>query len=73
MKQTATDWLIDVLSKNFGIAISDNIIEQAKELEKQQIRDAYFMGWKTREHKPINTEARHEDYSNYYLRDIYGL
>lgn len=44
MKQTAIDWLIDVLSKNFGIAISDNIIEQAKELEKQQVIEAFNEG-----------------------------
>lgn len=85
MKQTATDYFYDRVLKLFmqyhdedvpTIDFSEVITEaheQAKEMEKQQIRDAYFMGWKTREHKPINTEARHEDYSNYYLRDIYGL
>jgi hypothetical protein len=43
MKQTAVEWLIDELKDN-GIEYLDlayEIIEQAKEMEKQQIIDAY--------------------------------
>jgi hypothetical protein len=44
---TAVEWLIDELTDN-GIEYLDlayEIIEQAKELEKQQIIDAYIEGY----------------------------
>ena len=44
---TAIEWLIDELTDN-GIEYLDlayEIIEQAKELEKQQIIDAYIEGY----------------------------
>lgn len=75
-KMTAVQWLEIAVQNKLKAEMGPYFAEafqQAKEMEKEQIRDAYFMGWKTREHKPINTEARHADYSNYYLRDIYGL
>ena len=40
MKQTAVEWLIELLAKE-KIAIPDYIINKAKEMEKQQIFDAY--------------------------------
>ena len=43
MKQTAVKWLIDVLRTEF-IGLYNDIIEQAKEMEKQQIIDAYYDG-----------------------------
>jgi hypothetical protein len=47
MKQTAVEWLIDELTDN-GIDYLDlayEIIEKAKEMEKQQIVDAYIEGY----------------------------
>ena len=47
MKQTAVEWLIDELKDN-GIDYLDlayEIIEKAKEMEKQQIVDAYIEGY----------------------------
>jgi hypothetical protein len=47
MKQTAVEWLIDELKDN-GIDYLDlayEIIEQALEMEKQQIIDAYIEGY----------------------------
>ena len=55
MKQTAVDWLIAELFKK-GIINADawvwdesidikQIIEQTKEMEKEQIEDAYQDGW----------------------------
>jgi hypothetical protein len=46
MKQTAVEWLIDELTDN-GIDYLDlayEIIERAKEIEKQQIIDAFNAG-----------------------------
>ena len=43
MKQTAIEWLINKL-KFDGINVHQNIINQAKEMEKKQITDAYSIG-----------------------------
>jgi hypothetical protein len=39
-KQTAVEWLVEKLDQNFDY-VADTIIQQAKEMEKQQIIDAY--------------------------------
>ena len=49
MKQTAVEWLIDELSlKSKALKIMLNahkeIVEQAKEIEKEQIQDAFDKG-----------------------------
>ncbi len=44
-KQTAVEWLTEKLRTEFGFAFSNNILEQAKEMEKQQIIDAYASGY----------------------------
>lgn len=41
MKQTAVEWLAEKLRIEFGFAFSNNILEEAKEMEKQQIIDAH--------------------------------
>ena len=41
MKQTAVEWLYEKLWKEFNFSFSNNILEEAKEIEKQQIIDAY--------------------------------
>ena len=41
MKNTAVEWLTEELRNQFGIAFSNNILEKAKEMEKQQIETAY--------------------------------
>jgi hypothetical protein len=46
-KQTAVEWLIEEMSK-YGYAHTFKLyqrqVEQAKEMEKEQITDAYYMG-----------------------------
>jgi HEPN domain-containing protein len=44
MKQTAVEWLREKLWKEFNFSFSDNILEQAKAMEKEQIIDAYWGG-----------------------------
>jgi hypothetical protein len=46
MKQTATEWLREKLQLEFGFIFSDNILEQAKEMEKEQMHAEYMRGWK---------------------------
>ena len=42
MAQTATEWLHDQLTKVwYDVKSSKELLEQAKEMEKQQIKDAY--------------------------------
>jgi hypothetical protein len=42
MKQTAVEWLVEQLNKKgFAPVVTDEEIEQAKEMEKQQIIEAY--------------------------------
>ena len=51
MKQTAVEWLIEKLDQNFDY-VTDTLIEQAKEMEKQQIVSAFNHG---------------EDFSDWYF------
>jgi hypothetical protein len=41
---TAIEWLVEKLWKEDCFSISNNILEQAKEMEKQQIIDAWEDG-----------------------------
>jgi hypothetical protein len=46
MKQTATQWLFDKLWETPKDKLTWNaILEQAKAMEKEQIRDAYWNGY----------------------------
>jgi hypothetical protein len=61
MKQTATEWLTEKLRLEFGFVFSDNILEQAKEMEKQQIIDAHNIG-RNDKHNDFDREG--EQYYN---------
>jgi hypothetical protein len=43
MKKTAVEWLVEKLDQNFDY-VADTLIEQAKEMEKEQIIDAHLTG-----------------------------
>jgi hypothetical protein len=43
---TAVEWLTEKLRIEFGFAFSNNILEQAKEMEKQDKHSEYMRGWK---------------------------
>jgi hypothetical protein len=45
MKQTAVEWLREKLQLEFGFIFSDNILEQAKEMEKEQMMQCYEDGY----------------------------
>jgi len=45
MKQTAVEWLVEQLfGDNEIIGCSDELLQQAKEMEKEQIKNAYYTG-----------------------------
>jgi hypothetical protein len=45
MKQTAVEWLVYVVQSNIAPNyIPKEIVEQAKEMEKEQIMEAYWEG-----------------------------
>jgi hypothetical protein len=45
MKQTAVEWLVEELTRqNMFMHLFAKEIEQAKEIEKEQITDSYIMG-----------------------------
>ena len=48
MKQTAVEWLIKQLTKNYPLTkdSAESIIEQAKEMEREQNHAEYMRGWK---------------------------
>jgi hypothetical protein len=45
MKQTAIEWLLDSLDYNQNMLGIKEIIEQAKQMEKEQINDACYEGY----------------------------
>lgn len=63
MKQTAVEWLVEELIKNKFITknggFTNPLIEQAKEMEKQQIIDA------------ANLDKRHYDNAEQYYNETF--
>ena len=45
MKKTAVEWLYETLWKQTDFSLPNNILEQAKEMEKKQIIDAHIDGF----------------------------
>ena len=61
--KTAIEWLIEQLENHNGVTRAgfEKCIQQAKEMEKQQIIDAWFGGYLNGESK---TELKSEQYYN---------
>ncbi len=75
-KMTAVQWLEIAVQNKLASEMGpyfQEAFEQAKAMERQQIKEGCIMGWIARQNKPINTEARHADYADIYLKDYYGL
>jgi hypothetical protein len=71
MKQTAVEWLkgvIDSFGNKHELQMSwstlDEILEQAKEMEKEQICDAFYYGVKVDEWTTENPYTQAEQYYN---------
>lgn len=54
--QTAVEWLVDKLLKGEFINNPDELIQQAKGMEKEQIEKAYASGSNDRLHNFINEQ-----------------
>lgn len=61
---TAIEWLTEKLRTEFGFAFSNNILEQAKEIEKQQIIDAH--GSKLKKSRGVTNYEYWYTGENYY-------
>ena len=50
MKQTAVQWLVEQLENHNGVTrpAFENVIQQAKEMEKEQIIEAFNQSWHDR-------------------------
>jgi hypothetical protein len=59
--QTAVEWLKEKLRIEFGFAFSNNILEQAKEMEKLQIIEAHIQG-----HNAPSSTIKIHDAEQYY-------
>ena len=73
-KMTAVQWLVKHLSErgyiqapSFGHSIIDKAIKQAKQMEKEQIEDAYADGVDDEYEYHINNEPR-KNTEEYYLK-----
>jgi hypothetical protein len=67
-KQTAVEWLEQIINhcKKYNRNIEQIDIEQAKEMEKEQIKDAYISAL------PYGLEYSHYDkYANKYYNETY--
>jgi len=64
MKQTAVEWLRNKLFDEWGIGISDNVIEQAKAMEKEQIEKSFSDGQETPINHPTLPHYSREEYYN---------
>ena len=61
MKQTAVEWLMEI-DKSRAITIEE--WQQAKEMEKEQIMDAYDAGWSDGVHSiDLNDEYYYETFN----------
>jgi hypothetical protein len=74
-KQTAVDWLEHELIKRGvirrGFMIPDNIFNQAKAMEKEQIMDAWLSAWKDSMINPLE-DKYYEPESEQYYNEEYG-
>ena len=73
MKQTAVEWLIDKLSnikaEDFNSTLEVRlIIQQAKEMEKEQIVDAFGVGCQVESTRLIG----YQDIADDYFNETYG-
>ena len=71
MKQTAVEWLADQIQKQVDIfcpggVLDNNMIEQAKQMEKEQITNAYSNGRVDEQFKGTNASFYRKTSEQYY-------
>ena len=72
MKQTASEWLIDQLEKHYVKVDIKNtaVFYQAKEMEKQQIIDAFGVGCQVESTRLIGYHKMADQYYNETFKEI---
>jgi hypothetical protein len=69
-KQTAVEWLAEKLRIEFGFAFSNNILEQAKEMGRGQIEEAFYNARKNKSDCQIwnceGSQKAYETFNEYY-------
>jgi hypothetical protein len=64
MKQTAVEWLVEQINQHHGY-IGKTMIEEAKEMEKQQIVDAHLDG------QSFSIAIEEIDYAEQYYNETF--
>jgi hypothetical protein len=67
-KQTVVEWLVEQLN----LYEYEDVIKQAKEMEKQQIIDAYNSGWKRANDTKDSAISTAEDHGEYYYNKLFN-
>jgi hypothetical protein len=70
MKQTAVEWLEQINNhcKKYGRTIEQKDIEQAKEMEKEQIKDAWIDG----DNSDCLSEQDSSDFAEQYYNETFN-
>ena len=74
MKQTAVEWLLEQIENKNGKEFTSyytEFIEQAKEMEKQQIIDAWLSAWKDSMVNPLSDDC-YQDLAEEYYNDTFN-
>lgn len=66
MKQTAVSWLVDQLKGKSQSITWNEIFNKAKEMEKQQIIDAWLSAWKDSMLNPLEDKYYQPQAEDYY-------
>jgi len=66
MKQTAVEWFAEKIGHNslMGITVYNDILEQAKAMEKEQIKNSFVKCWKANVPDGIECKLDAEQYYN---------
>lgn len=67
-KQTAVEWLVEQFAKHYAIHQLENEIEQAKEMEKEQIIDSVNFG----QNNYTDTTIEDKEIAEQYYNETFG-
>jgi hypothetical protein len=63
---TAVEWLTEKLRTEFGFAFSNNILEEANEIEKKHIIDACYFAYNEGCAYMSGSTTKYESFEQYY-------
>jgi len=65
MEQTAVEWLFEKINP-YGLSVHESLFEQAKEMERQQIIDAYKQGIEDWNVGDLSCNTKNKSAEQYY-------